>query len=134
MDKIDEETVVAHGQASAQSRVPEITGAGFILGPVRSSDISRAGQLVLGIVQLGGISVLGRRSGYIDVPVGSFKLIGKPTVGVVDSDRPLGKVGGASGRAPVPAVAADFAAVKKIVERNELPRQLVVIRSYCIRK
>src|SRR5262249_49672192 len=77
MDQIDEKAVVADGQASAQSRVPEIAGPRFVARPVRRGNIRGPRQLVVWIVQLGGVPLLRGDAADIDLAVGTLKIISK---------------------------------------------------------
>ena len=96
------------------------------------ADIVRARQKIgiIGRVGIGGAAFGQRFQAHIDIAVLAFDIIGLAAPGILHGDLLDADIGFARIGRPRPAIAADFAGIHEIVERDEIARQRMLVRRH----
>src|SRR5258708_27190816 len=114
---------MVYGQPGAQSGIPETAGANGVFRTVRRSNVGGSRKQIISVRKflvfwLRFFACFARGQAQVDPAVVSFVVVGKAALGVVDGNRLLRIVSCPGAHCPVPSVAADFAAIEKVVESH----------------
>ncbi len=127
---VNGETIVANGEICPQRGVPQKAGIDFIVRSIRRSHIGLARQHIR-IVRCQGIGSLAlgdARKGHVHIAVQTTLVQGQAASGIGQRVLAFYHVLGLSRSGPGPAVIADFGGVIEVIERDEVARQVVLIR------